>query len=236
MKYSIIIWVYNHLEDTRNCLESIKQYTLLEDIEIIVVSNGSTDWTQEYIRSLWELFILLDFPELLWFARANNEGIKIAKWEYIILLNNDTILLPQEKNLRNWKQNPKNPNKEWWDELCKIIQEKWHHITQIWCKGEQYLVDDVRENLKITEIESLLKECITFIWVDSFLQHLAWYIWKPWIVIWWQSNPLIFWHDIHTNLLKSRDNLRKNQFWLWEQCDYKDNVFVTPKEVLNFIY
>ena len=98
-KISIIIGTLNHLEDClQPCIESLIKYTDLSDKEVVIVSNGSTDGTKEYVKSLGESFILLDFPEPLGYAKANNEGIKVAQGEYIVLLNNDTILLEQEKD------------------------------------------------------------------------------------------------------------------------------------------
>lgn len=98
-KISIIIPTYNHLEDClKPCLESIKEYTDLGAIEVIVVSNGSTDGTQEYVKGLGSPFKLLDYPEPLGYTKATNLGIREATGEFLILLNNDTVLLPQAKN------------------------------------------------------------------------------------------------------------------------------------------
>ena len=100
MKYSIIIGVLNHLEDcTKPCLEAIKSKTDLSNVEVIIIANGCTDGTREYVESLGEPFKLLWFDKPLGYAKANNEGIKIAKGEYIVLLNNDAFLL--EKGAKN---------------------------------------------------------------------------------------------------------------------------------------
>lgn len=99
IKYSIIIGTLNHCEDfLKPCLESIKKYTDLSNVEVIVVSNGSTDNTREYVESLGEPFKLLWFDAPLGYARANNEGAAAAKGKYLILLNNDTVLLDQPVN------------------------------------------------------------------------------------------------------------------------------------------
>lgn len=93
-KSSIIIGTYNHLEDClKPCIESILKYTDMDAVEVIVVANGCTDGTREYVESLGEPFKLIWFDEPIGYARANNEGIKIAKYDYVILLNNDTQLL-----------------------------------------------------------------------------------------------------------------------------------------------
>ena len=99
MKISVILPTYLHLEDClRPCIESIKKYTDLTDIEIIVVANGPNDGTREYVWQQGDPFIYLGFAEPIGYTRACNEGIKIAKGDYIVLLNNDTELLPQSKN------------------------------------------------------------------------------------------------------------------------------------------
>ena len=104
---SIIIPTYNHLEDClKPCIESIIQNTdLSSNIEIIIVSNGSTDGTNEYISSLGFPFKLLSFAEPLGYTKAINEGLKIAQGDYIILLNNDCVILPYS----NWLEILKKP-------------------------------------------------------------------------------------------------------------------------------
>jgi len=93
-RVSIIIGTYNHLEDClKPCLESIIKFTDMSKVEVIVVANGCTDGTKEYVESLGEPFRLLWYDEPLGYARANNEGIKAAKYDYIVLLNNDVVLL-----------------------------------------------------------------------------------------------------------------------------------------------
>lgn len=95
-KYSIIIPTYNHCDDLlKPCIESIKQYTTLSDTELIVVANGCTDNTREYVESLgpWAKLIWEDQP--LGYPKSCNLGIRIAQGDFVILLNNDTELLPQ---------------------------------------------------------------------------------------------------------------------------------------------
>lgn len=101
MKYSIIIpTAFAHLEsDLKPCIESILKYTdLTPDIEVIVVSNGCTDGTDEYVKSLGDNFVLITSKEALGYAKAVNAGIKASTGTYVILLNNDITLLDQPKN------------------------------------------------------------------------------------------------------------------------------------------
>lgn len=107
MKYSIVIATYNHCDDLlKPCVESIVKYTNLEDIELIIVANGCTDETQEYLQYLDSYFSrttvgsfkYLFFQEPLGYAKANNKGLEVATCDKIVLLNNDIVLLEQVKN------------------------------------------------------------------------------------------------------------------------------------------
>jgi len=99
VKYSIVIPTYNHCEDLlKPCIESIKQYSDLETLEVIVVANGCTDDTKEYVESLGDWAKLIWSDEPLGYTKATNLGIKQALGEYVVLLNNDTELLKQDQN------------------------------------------------------------------------------------------------------------------------------------------
>jgi GT2 family glycosyltransferase/SAM-dependent methyltransferase len=99
MKYSIIIPTYNHCEDLlKPCIGSVVEYTDLDDVEIIVVANGCTDSTREYVESLEHPVKLVWFDDAIGYTRAVNEGIKVAIGEFVVLLNNDVQILPSYKN------------------------------------------------------------------------------------------------------------------------------------------
>lgn len=140
------------------------------------------------------------------------------------------LISPWSKKLRNGEENPK--NYPYWKELISLIQEP---IIQIGVHGEIQLVEDFRQNLSLKELENLVKECRTWISVDSFFQHFAWDIGKPGVVLWGPSDPLIFGHPENTNLLKDRSLLVSNQFLNWEQHPYRIECFVDPEEVLKYI-
>jgi GT2 family glycosyltransferase len=97
MKVSVIIPTYNHLEDfLRPCINSIIKNTKFEDVEVIIVANGCTDGTEEYLRTLKEThlwFNYLWFDQAIGYTKAVNEGIKIAVGECVVLMNNDLLIL-----------------------------------------------------------------------------------------------------------------------------------------------
>lgn len=91
MKLSVITLTYNKLEYTKKFIESLFKYT--KDFELIVVDNGSTDGTREYLKSIPDIKLILN-EENLGFSKGNNQGIEIATGEYIGFLNNDILLYP----------------------------------------------------------------------------------------------------------------------------------------------
>ena len=93
---SIVVLTYNQLEDcTKSCIESIYKYTDIKDFELIVVDNDSQDGTPEYLKSIEpnysNISIILNDTNK-GYSAGNNDGIKVSKGEYVILLNNDTLV------------------------------------------------------------------------------------------------------------------------------------------------
>lgn len=101
---SIIIPTYNHLEDClKPCIESIIKYTDLTNKEVIIVANGCKDETVEYVlavQSVHPTVKLVNIPEQAGYTHAANIGLSVSRGEKIVLLNNDTVLLPQP--IDNW--------------------------------------------------------------------------------------------------------------------------------------
>ena len=142
------------------------------------------------------------------------------------------IIAPYAQKLRTGKENPK--NYPYWGELVQELQ-KMMHVVQVGIEGEKQLVPDFRNNLPISELRKVVRQCKTWIGVDSFFQHLAWDEGKKGIVLWGPSDPLIFGHTENTNLLEDRKHLAKNQFIWWEATEHKKERFVKPQTVLNYL-
>jgi len=87
---SLIILTRNNLEYTRLCLESIRKYTP-EPHEIIVGDNGSTDGTVEYLENQSDVKLIKNGYNL-GFALGNNRGLREARGDYIVFLNNDVVV------------------------------------------------------------------------------------------------------------------------------------------------
>lgn len=94
-KASIIIVTYNNIEYTKLCLKSIYEKTIYPNFEVIVVDNASTDETPEFLRFFeeeHENIRVIYNARNEGFAHANNLGIAKAHGDYIVLLNNDTVV------------------------------------------------------------------------------------------------------------------------------------------------
>jgi GT2 family glycosyltransferase/2-polyprenyl-3-methyl-5-hydroxy-6-metoxy-1,4-benzoquinol methylase/Tfp pilus assembly protein PilF len=87
---SIILLTHNQLAYTRQCVDSIRQYTD-EPYELIVVDNASTDDTRDYLRSLAGVRVIAN-ADNRGFPAANNQGIRAAAGQQVLLLNNDTLV------------------------------------------------------------------------------------------------------------------------------------------------
>lgn len=90
---SVIIVNWNTREILCNCLRSVYEQTCDIIYEVIVVDNASADGSAEMIKQAFPQAILIENKENRGFAAANNQGIKIAKGRYVLLLNPDTIVL-----------------------------------------------------------------------------------------------------------------------------------------------
>jgi GT2 family glycosyltransferase len=93
-KISIIILNWNGLNDTLECLDSVKKIDY-PNFNVIVVDNGSTDNSVEVIKKRFPDVALIATGRNLGFAEGNNVGVTYAMSkgaDYILLLNNDTIV------------------------------------------------------------------------------------------------------------------------------------------------
>jgi GT2 family glycosyltransferase len=91
---SIVIPVFNNLALTKDCLNSISACTSSGTYEVIVVDNGSTDGSWDYLHSLQPRIRCLRNPRNMFFARGCNRGAWAAAAEYVVFLNNDTLVKP----------------------------------------------------------------------------------------------------------------------------------------------
>lgn len=107
VKYSVIIPTYTNFDGFKDCLDSVGKYTDFDNTEVIIVDNGAPNEIYGYIDEIRDIYCIpmdriwtVSFDEGIGFPKAINAGIEEAspESEYYVLLNDDCILLPQEKN------------------------------------------------------------------------------------------------------------------------------------------
>lgn len=89
---SIVILNYNTRDLTLDCLASLIKVKNETNFEIILCDNGSTDGSVEAITKKFPGVIIVENRANLGFAKGNNAARKIAKGEYILFLNTDTLV------------------------------------------------------------------------------------------------------------------------------------------------
>ncbi len=91
---SVIIPVFNNVEYTRQCITSLFAVKEQTAFEIVVVDDGSSDGTAEYLRQLTGAVTAVTNAVNSGFAKSCNGGAKAARGEYLVFLNNDTVVQP----------------------------------------------------------------------------------------------------------------------------------------------
>lgn len=89
---TIIIPNYNGYAFLKDCLEALMPQ-IKESMDVLVVDNGSTDESVSFLQNL-ESVKTIFLSENTGFCGAVNAGIKASHTKYVILLNNDTKVLP----------------------------------------------------------------------------------------------------------------------------------------------
>lgn len=134
-KVSIIILNWNGKNDTVECIDSLKNVHY-EKYDIIVVDNGSSDDSADFLEKKYPSVKIIRNKENLGFTGGNNVGIKMALErgaEYILLLNNDTAVT---QNLITGCLEPFLTQKEVGIVGPKVVY--YNNPAQVWCAGCYY--------------------------------------------------------------------------------------------------
>ncbi|GBL40135.1 uncharacterized glycosyltransferase RBE_0706 [Nitrospirota bacterium] len=106
---SLVIPVYNQLDYTKQCLESIARCTD-QPYELIIVDNASTDGTREFLRDV-KATVITNLRNL-GCAKAWNQGVRASHGDVVGILNNDIIV-----------------TKGWIEGLVKFMEQEGHGIV-----------------------------------------------------------------------------------------------------------
>jgi len=126
---ALMILNFNGVEWLKICLPSVEKSTY-QNLDIYVIDNGSIDGSSEFVQSSYPRITLVRFSENLGFAEAYNRAIKHVQADYVLFLNNDTLVL-----------NPK------WIEALVDRAEGSSSIAAVGCKlvtmGDHQTLDSV---------------------------------------------------------------------------------------------
>ncbi|MFY9727272.1 MAG: glycosyltransferase [Bryobacteraceae bacterium] len=94
-KVSVIVLTHNQQRFTEVTLSSLERFTSYPNLEVVLVDNGSTDGTPEFL-ALWgatrQYAKIILRSTNLGFAAGNNVGIRASTGDYLVILNNDVFL------------------------------------------------------------------------------------------------------------------------------------------------
>jgi GT2 family glycosyltransferase len=92
---TIIIPLWNQLEFTRQCISALRRHTR-RAWELVVIDNGSSDGTGDYLAGVSDMasvpVTVIANETNRGFPAAINQGLKAARGEYLVLLNNDVVV------------------------------------------------------------------------------------------------------------------------------------------------
>lgn len=95
MKLSVVIVNYNVKYFLEQCLVSVATALKGIDSEVFVVDNASADGSCQMVQKRFPKVILISNKENFGFSYANNQAMRLAKGEYVLLLNPDTVVEEQ---------------------------------------------------------------------------------------------------------------------------------------------
>ncbi len=92
LKLSVIILNYNVQYFLEQCILSVQRSLKIIDAEIIIIDNNSPDDSCTMVKTKFPEITLIENKENVGFSKANNQAVKIAKGEYVCILNPDTAV------------------------------------------------------------------------------------------------------------------------------------------------
>ncbi len=165
-KVTVVVVTWNALKYTQTCFTTLQENTDFPHYDLIVVDNGSTDGTREYLQSLPRAKVIYN-ERNLGFARANNLAIRAADPESdIVLLNNDVEIY--QRDWLSQLQSTAHTREDWGIVGCRlcwpdgILQHAGAYMPIETWWGQQIGAreKDVNQYNSIREVEAVVFACV----------------------------------------------------------------------------
>src|SRR5579864_1580407 len=89
-RLTIVVVTYNSGSEIEACLRSLRRVRTVPS-EVILVDNASQDDTVDRVRGGFPEVVIVQNPRNVGFPAANNQALRLARGEYALLLNPDTV-------------------------------------------------------------------------------------------------------------------------------------------------
>ena len=110
IEVAVLMAVHNRFAMTKNCIESLVQYVPRNwNLTFIIVNDGSTDATAQYLEELNMRKIIVEGPGTWFWAKSMAEAHTYVSddFDFTLLINNDVEILPEALNRAVWRKPPK---------------------------------------------------------------------------------------------------------------------------------
>lgn len=232
----------------------LKKYLHKVAGKIIIVDDGSTDNSVEFIKDNFPNVKLISLNKNAGFSNAANIGITAADTEFVVLLNNDVEvnsdyllpLIPMFNDTKVFSVSPKIilPSKNNLDEGCKT--GFWHHGI-FYCDQMQN-VSEITPILYTTGCAAIYRKSMLdelggfdtayspFYWEDADLGYRAWQRgWKSFYnpktsVIHQHASTISNFNKKYTDRIKFRNSL----FFIWRNVE-DQKILKTHKKLLFMV-
>lgn len=217
---SIVMINYNWLNYLKRTIPAILALKH-ENKEFIIVDNGSTDWSIEFIKS-FDTVKLIQSPKMREKNFACNLWVENAKWEYILICDND-LLIVDILLLTNLLEKYNNSENTWIVWLS--FTNEWEETTKWYWNYIWYYYTKEKKSVSISKVALLDWNKIAFpSWIWFFIKKDIWNkLWgyDDFLKFWWDDSDIwikswLFWYE---NYLYSKTT--QLHIWMAERKDNK---------------
>lgn len=190
---SIVMINYNWLNYLKRTIPAMLGLNY-KNKEFIIVDNGSTDWSIEFIKS-FDKVKLIQSPKLREKNFATNLWVLSANWEYILICDND-LLIVEELLLNDLLEKYNNSLKTWIIGLS--FTNEWEKSTKWYWNYVWYYYTKEKKSVLVSKLPLLDWSKIAFpSWIWFFIKK------EIWNELWWYDDFLKFWWDDSDIWIKS---------------------------------